>query len=130
MDRSNTKLDYTDVQVPEKVTVSLLDYHFQVKYELGEEQAKALVTSSCESLNDFLSDARSLLTAHDKDMEYEPIRGIVHRAKGLFLIMGQEEWAGYATSLKKSAAGKVHGNLQIVVANIEKNFTDIIVLCD
>jgi len=130
MDRSKIELDYTELPVPGKVDVSILHYHFQVKYELGEEQAEALVTSSCESLNDFLSEARTLLAANGEDMEYEPIRGIVHRAKGLFLIMGQEEWAGYATSLKRSGNGKVHSNLQIVLANIERNFTDIILLCD
>jgi len=130
MNRSNIELDYTELPVPGKVDISLLHYHFQVKYELGEKQVEALVKSSCESLNDFLSEARILLASNGDDMEYEPIRCVVHRAKGLFLILGQEEWAGYVTSLKKSGRGKVHSNLQIVVTNIERNFRDIIVLCD
>lgn len=130
MNRGNTELNYDQLPVPEKVGIPHLQLQFKKKYELDDSQTEALVMSSCESLHDFLSDAEEILATNDDAMEYEAIRGVVHRAKGLFLIMGADSWAEYATSLKKSREGLVYNNLQIVVDNIRKNFTDIIVLCE
>ncbi len=130
MDRGDKEVDYNQLPVPESVAVPRLQNHFIKKYELDASQAELLVVSSCESLREVLAEINDILATSGKELEYEGIRGIVHRAKGLFLIMGVESWAEYVTTLKKSGPDRVYDNLQIVVVNIQKNFSDIIVLCD
>lgn len=129
MDQGKKEVDYAEVPVPGKVDVVSLKLFFKEKYELEDTQAEALVLSSCESLKELLAIARELLEKGDKKMPYDDIRAVVHRAKGLFLIMGQDEWALYTTTLKKSGVNKVYDNLVIVVNRIEQNFSEIIVLC-
>lgn len=129
MDSSNIEVDYNQLPVPEGIDVPRLQYHFIEKYELDTTQAELLVFSSCESLREVLAEANDILATSGAELDYERIRGIVHRAKGLFLIMGMENWAQYVTNLKKSGQNRVYDNLQIVVVNIQKNFSDIIVLC-
>lgn len=129
MSGGTQKASFSQREISEGVDLPRLQSYFQQKYELDATQAELLVVSSCESLREFLAEANTILATGDRSLDYEDISGIVHRAKGLFLIMGMENWAEYVVSLKISRTGAVYDNLKIVVVNIQKNFTDIIMLC-
>mgnify|MGYP001555101097 CR=1 FL=1 len=122
--------DFRELQVPARVTIPQLQTQFQERYELDETISWALVISSSESLREVLTESEKILVTCSDDMDYEPIRPIVHRIKGLFLNMGAEEWASYVTSLKKSRKGQVYSNFQKLMENIQKNFNEIIILCE
>lgn len=130
MDRSNLELDFKQLKVPDKVGIPQLQTQFQENYELDETLSQALVMTSCESLRDVLAGVEEILSSDEKEMDYEAIRDIIHRAKGLFLNMGAEQWALYVSSLRMSRKGEVYSNLQTVMENIQKNFNEIIVLCE
>lgn len=59
----------------------------------------------------------------------EKLQALVHRAKGVFLIMGQEEWALYVTTLKVNDPETLYESIQKIMEHVQQGFSDIIILC-
>ncbi|MFT5699441.1 MAG: hypothetical protein ACI8ZB_002299 [Desulforhopalus sp.] len=128
MDHGGLETDYTTMPVPGKVGAAQLHFHFMEKYEMDEEQAEALVASSSRSLNEFFSGADSLLNKRIQAIEEDEVKALAHRGKGLFLIMGQDEWALYVAALSGSSKNTIHDNLRMLVKYIRQSFSDIILI--
>lgn len=83
------------------VTIENLREHFRTTYKLNEEQIDLMVVSSARSLQTaFL--ALDAIGGDDGD-EHMKIAAIAHSLKGLFLNMGQHEWASSAVEIENAA---------------------------
>jgi hypothetical protein len=83
------------------VTIKNLREHFRTTYKLNEEQIDLMVVSSARSLQTaFL--ALDEIGGDDGDVHMK-IAAIAHSLKGLFLNMGQHEWASYAAEIECAA---------------------------
>lgn len=97
------------VSAPSCITLARLRNHFRQKYKLNESQVETMVVSSSKSLEQGLENLRSFL-AGDKSVEGPA--AIYHGFKGLFLNMGEAEWAAYTRNVEQQLlAGEVldHG---------------------
>jgi len=75
------------------VTLERLRHHFREKYQLKEEQVDLMLQSSAQSLQHGLE---RLVTAND-DQDFV---SLYHGLKGLFLNMGEGEWADYIRAIE------------------------------
>ena len=128
MDYGGKKNGYSTIPVPEKVGSAQLQQHFKETYKLDEVEAKTLVVSSSKSLIEFLEIAESVLEKKCQGVSPEKIQELAHRGKGLFLIMGQEEWALYINALNRSDPDKIYDSIQTVVNHVRESFSDIIMM--
>ncbi|NTW87774.1 MAG: hypothetical protein HGB26_01305 [Desulfobulbaceae bacterium] len=89
---------------PPFITVGNLRDHFRHTYKLNEAQVETMIRSSSKSLEQGLAQLVDVLSRE------EPVEGlgaIYHGLKGLFLNMGEKEWAAYTKELEqKLSAGE------------------------
>jgi hypothetical protein len=89
---------------PPFITVGNLRDHFRHTYKLNEAQVETMIRSSSKSLEQGVAQLVDVLSRE------EPVEGlgaIYHGLKGLFLNMGEKEWAAYTKELEqKLSAGE------------------------
>jgi hypothetical protein len=110
------------ISSPTAVTLVKLRNHFRQKYQLNEMQVELMVESSCKSLKQGLARLTAVFSGD------EPVAGIealFHGFKGLFLNMGEAEWAAYTKEIeRKLLAGEqidhtmINGILRYGVAEV------------
>ncbi|MFH0783822.1 MAG: hypothetical protein V2B20_17960 [Pseudomonadota bacterium] len=92
------------VSAPSCITLARLRNHFRQKYRLSEPQVETMVVSSSKSLKQGLENLKRFL-AGDKSVEGPA--AIYHGFKGLFLNMGEAEWAAFTKDIEqKLSAGE------------------------
>lgn len=126
MDNGSKETNYSTMLVPASVGVTQLHNFFKKKYELDDGEAEILVLSSSQSLIDFITAAESILDNRGQEDSSEKLGALVHRGKGLFLVMGQEEWALYVTALNVNDLTTVYDNIQMIVDHVRQGFSDIL----
>lgn len=129
MDSGSKETNYSIIPVPQAVAVATLQNHFKKQYELNDGEVDTLVVSSSKSVIDFLTAAESMLGKGDQGVSSEELQALVHRGKGLFLVMGQEEWAMYVTALNERDPETICDSIQQVVNHVRQGFSDIIIKC-
>ncbi len=83
---------------PSCITLVRLRNHFRQKYKLSEPQVETMVVSSSKSLDHGLENLKRFL-AGDKSVEGPS--AIYHGFKGLFLNMGEADWAAYTRNIEQ-----------------------------
>ncbi len=129
MDSGGKEKKNSTMPVPESVDITTLHNHFKVKYEVDDGEAEILVESSSKSLNEFLTAAESILKKSGQRISSKELQALLHRGKGLFLIMGQEEWSLYVTALNVSDPDTIYDSIQKVMNHVRQGFSDIIEMC-
>lgn len=99
---------------PSLIDPARLRYHFRTVYKLNDDQVELMVRSSAKSL-------RIALAAAEKALKETDIRAPLveagHSLKGLFLNMGEGEWAEVARTLERVAkTGKEQDCISLVGA--------------
>jgi len=129
MDSGSKEKKFSTIPVPESVGIAELHNHFKVKYELNDGEADTLIVSSSESLIDFIAAAETMLAKGGQRIPSEELQALAHRGKGLFLVMGQEEWALYVTALNVSDPDTIYDSIQKVMNHVRQGFSDLIKMC-
>lgn len=129
MDNGSKETNYSTIPVPAPVGVTQLHNFFKEKYELDDGEAEILVVSSAKSLIDFITAVESMLDNSGQGVTSEKLEALVHRGKGLFLVMGQEKWALYVTALNVNDLTTVYDNIKMIVDHVRQGFSDIIIMC-
>jgi len=129
MDSGSKETNYSTMSVPAPVGVTQLHNHFKEKYELDDGEAETLVVSSSRSLIDFITAAESMLDNSGQGVTSEKLEALVHRGSGMFLVMGQEEWALYVTALNVNDPNTVYDSIQKIVDYVRQGFSNIIIMC-
>lgn len=127
MDNGSKEINISTMPVPESVNVVTLQSYFKEKYELNDEEADTLVVSSSKSLLDFVAAAESMLEKSGHNISSEELAALLHRGKGLFLIMGQAEWALYTTAINVSHPDTIRGSIERVIKDVRQGFSEIII---
>lgn len=103
---------FLGVTVPSCITLLRLRNHFRQKYNLSELQVETMMVSSSKSLEHGLENLKKFLAG---DTSAEGPAAIYHGFKGLFLNMGEAEWAAYTKSIEQRLlAGELLDHSKIV----------------
>jgi hypothetical protein len=97
--------------IPPLITVGKLRDHFRHKYKLNEAQVELMIMSSSKSLEQGLAQLVEVLARVEP---VESLGAVYHGLKGLFLNMGEQEWAAYTKEVEqKLSAGELldHGEI-------------------
>lgn len=126
MDSGSKEKNISTIPVPESVTIAQVHNFFKVKYELDDGEAETLIASSSKSLIEFITAAETMWVKGGQRIPSDELQALLHRGKGLLLIMGQEEWALYVTALNVSDPDTIYDSIQKVMNNVRQGFSDII----
>ena len=114
--RTMTKRIVTS-EMPLPVTVAGLRNHFAITYHLDEEQIEIMLRSTARSLEQTLAAAETALSADDG---HASMAKAGHALKGLFLNMGEEDWAAIARELERAATAGEDLDYALVVSRLAK----------
>ena len=87
-----------DISPPAAVTLVNLRDHFRQKYQLNEMQVELMVESSGKSLEQGLA---RLTGDFSGDEQVAGLEELFHGFKGLFLNIGEAEWAAYTKEIER-----------------------------
>ena len=91
---------------PLPLNLETLRQHFRNVYKLKDEQVEFMIKSASQSLQTALASAEQALAGDDFCAALVPV---AHSLKGLFLNMGEGEWASLARAMEQAArAGEQH----------------------
>ena len=88
----------TGVSSPSVMTLVKLRDHFRKKYQLNEMQVELMVVSTCKSLEQGLAQLTGVCSGNQSGVG---LPAIYHGFKGLFLNIGEAEWAAYTNEIEK-----------------------------
>lgn len=92
--------------LPAPVSIERLRNHFRQVYKLNEEQVEFMVRSASQSLQTAFTAADLALESDDPHTALTPV---AHSLKGLFLNIGEGEWAALARAMEQAAkAGQAY----------------------
>lgn len=115
-------------QLPRKyplpINTQALKAHFADKYQFNEEQVELMLQSSRESLQAIL--VRAHHATDGEQLDFEEIARIGHSLKGLFLNLGEAEWAGVAREMEEGAKQKDIDNYLEMVEGIRQGVLEIL----
>ena len=86
------------VSSPSVMTLVKLREHFRKKYQLNQMQVEFMVESSCKSLEQGLAILTGVFSG---DASVTGLEALFHGFKGLFLNMGEAEWAAYTKEIEQ-----------------------------
>lgn len=101
--KENNSVFGKECREPMPIDLAILRDHFRSVYKLNEDQVELMIQSSVKSLCAAFSAAEEALKQGDI---YTPLGQVGHSLKGLFLNMGENEWAEMARSLEQSAKAR------------------------
>jgi hypothetical protein len=124
MDEKETQLTRT-AEVPPMPFVSLktLKCHFIGVYQLNTSQAERMVESSSKSLIQTLDKLDAFLKSKDSNVTLIPV---FHNLKGLFLNMGEKEWAGFSKDIESRIMAEEPCNIERVVELLTHGLRDVL----
>ncbi len=93
--------------IPACITLVKLREHFKEKYKFTEPQVELMVVSSCKSLEQGLAHLLGFL-AGEASVQGRGLKAIYHGFKGLFLNMGEPEWAAYTKEIERKLLADEH----------------------
>ncbi len=109
-------------QLPPKVNTDNLKNHFRVTYKLADEQIEAMLESLANSLAKSLSALQINLDENDTDQIFR----LAHSIKGMFLNMGEKQWAELARELELAASEDKVCDYRSMVEKIQYGVEDIL----
>lgn len=92
--------------MPQPLNLMKVRAHFRGEYQLSDEQAELMIQSSAKSIEKILGESKLLRAALGgegslpESQVSEVAKRFFHSLKGLFLNMGETDWADYARTLE------------------------------
>ncbi|MDP3479276.1 MAG: Hpt domain-containing protein [Desulfoprunum sp.] len=97
---------------PPPLDLETLRNHFRNVYKLKDEQVEFMIRSASQSLQTALASAEQALASDNLCAALSPV---AHSFKGLFLNMGESEWASLARAMEQATkAGQLHEYAAVV----------------
>lgn len=118
--------------MPQPVTLPKLREHFKVAYQLEDDQVEVMLQSSSRSIIKVLAESEVFLDSIKLQISgggsscEELCRKFFHSLKGLFLNMGEGEWALYAKQLEAEYRTLSHEDLLKNIAKIRNGMAEIV----
>lgn len=116
-------MEKDDITFPADAKVDTLRDHFTTTYRLADNQVDLMLKSSSQSLKKSLQEFYSEL---EGDCDLQELQKIGHSIKGLFLNMGEHEWADVARTIEKSAADGKNLNYKKLADSITDGMKEIL----
>lgn len=104
-----------DQPPPRPVDQQTLRNHFKNVYKLKDEQVEFMIRSASQSLQTALTSAEQALASDNLCAALVPV---AHSLKGLFLNMGEGEWASLARAMEQAAKAGQQYEYAVVVQKI------------
>ena len=109
----------TDMGTPRPIAAEALREHFVSVYRLTDEQAAKMIKSAAKSIHNAFELGDQALGDGDLEM----LSRFGHNLKGLFMNMGQPEWAEVARSVEQLAKAnqldEIHEQMQTLKEAVE-----------
>ncbi len=97
---------------PPPLNLENLRLHFKNIYKLKDEQVEFMIKSAVQSLQNALASAEQALTSDNLGAD---LALVSHSFKGLFLNLGEKEWAALARAMEQSVkAGQTYDYAAVV----------------
>jgi hypothetical protein len=111
---------------PEPVTLKNLRRHFKEVYGFNLSQTEIMLESSSKSL---LQAFGGVSEALKKTNPQEQLGAVFHGLKGLFLNMGENEWAAFARDVEEELKTGVPCFFDRIVADMQVGLAVILFYC-
>lgn len=111
---------------PPPLDLETLRNHFRDAYKLKDEQVEFMIRSASQSLQTALAAAEQALTS---DNRCAALATVAHGLKGLFLNMGEGEWASLARAMEQAAKANQQHEYAAVVQKIRQGVSAAITDC-
>jgi ribosomal protein S17E len=111
---------------PPLITVEKLRDHFRHKYQLNETQVEIMIESSSKSLKQGLV---QLVQIIDRERSVEGMRAIYHGFKGLFLNMGEREWAEYTKEMEQKLLAGEQLDHGVIAEKLRLGMAEVLAYC-
>jgi hypothetical protein len=108
-----------------EVTLSRLRRHFRENFLLKEPQVELMLQSSAQSL---LYGFERLAVVCTETSERQTLIGIYHGLKGLFLNMGENDWAEYTRKIEEKLREGGELDHQSIVTVLRRGMVEILAL--
>lgn len=103
------------------LSVASLRRHFIEIYRLSADQADLMVDSACRSLRESLHAGTTALARGDRG----ELAGCAHNLKGVFLNIGERDWAEVARRLENVANGIAEGDEQLLLQRLHESISTL-----
>jgi len=114
------------IPVPAAITLADLRRHFKETYGLSPAQIDVMVESSSKSLAQAFSQAIAAINTADPRPELAPV---FHGLKGLFLNMGENEWAAFAREVEQRLKKQEPCDFTMVIEEMQAGLSEILFYC-
>lgn len=112
--------------VPPALSLETLRNHFKNIYKLKDDQVEFMIGSASQSLQMALASAEQALVS---DYLCAALAPVAHSFKGLFLNMGEPEWAALARAMEQAAKAGEPYEYAIVVQKIRQGVATLLPDC-
>ncbi len=111
---------------PKPISVARLRDHFSDTYKLTEPQVEIMVVSSSKSLEQGFAHFSEVFAAEGR---VERLSAIYHGLKGLFLNMGEHEWAAYAKEIEQKILAGEELDHKKIVRELQLGVDEVLCYC-
>ena len=111
---------------PTPITLVKLRDHFSNKYKLTEPQVEIMVVSSSKSLEQGLEHLLEVLAG---EQSVERLGAIYHGLKGLFLNMGEPEWAAFTKEIEQKMLVGEELDHKRIVGKLQHGVAEVLSYC-
>lgn len=115
-----------DDSSPTPITLVRLRDHFSTKYKLTEKQVEIMIVSSSKSLEQGLAHLQDEL---GKEAPDERLGAIYHGFKGLFLNMGEEDWAAFTKEIEEKILAGEQSDHKKNLRTLHQGVVEILSYC-
>jgi len=111
----------TSVLTP--VSLEKLRRHFLEAYKLNASQVEIMVVSSSKSLTQALDNIEKHLKTKEDD---QTLSSVFHNLKGVFLNMGEKEWADFFRDIENKLVAGKKCDFQVVIEVMTSGLMDVL----
>lgn len=118
-----SSLSHSSSKLP-TVSLSRLRIHFKEGYNLNDEQVEKLIVSSSLSLQHAIVELELVINS-ERGGKAQQISAL-HSLKGVFLNMGESQWAAQVKDIESEITTGTTCDLDIIMAEIKKKLVTIL----
>ncbi len=116
----------TSMLAPPPIALVRLRDHFRDTYKLTGPQVEIMVVSSSKSLEQGFAHLSEVLAAGE---QIERLHAFYHGLKGLFLNMGEPEWAAYAKEIEQKMLAGEELDHKRIVGELQCGVDEVLCYC-
>lgn len=112
------------INTPAPLQLTKLRNHFKTVYGFNGTQVEVMLKSSAQSLVQAIGNTHELL---EKEHQQEHLVAVFHGLKGLFLNMGENEWAAFSREIEQRLKSGRGCDCSKIVTDLEDGLKDILI---